>query len=67
MNPTVKDFKQRFGDILAELDNNKELDFDERDKAEVLVYVKNIVDNNLEYYLEIANLLDDIEKEMGIE
>ena len=56
--------KYRFGDLLSELYMNEE--FDERDKADVLSYVKSIVDNNLEWYLEIANILDEIEKEKDI-
>lgn len=60
-----EDIKFRFGNLLSELYMNEE--FDERDKADVLSYVKSIVDNNLKWYLEMANLLDEVEKEMGIE
>lgn len=65
MNDKPEEFKQRFYSVLSDLTWDKDLD--ERDRVEVLAYMKSQIDANLIYYKMLVKLLDEIEKEMGIE
>lgn len=65
MNDKAEEFKKRFYSVLSDLIWDKDLD--ERDKIEVLAYMKSHIDANLMYYTRLVELLDEVEKEMGIE
>lgn len=65
MNDKAEEFKKRFYSVLSDLTWDKDLD--ERDRVEVLAYMKSQIDANLIYYKMLVKLLDEIEKEMGIE
>lgn len=65
MNDKAEEFKKRFYSVLSDLTWDKGLD--ERDRVEVLAYMKSHIDANLMYYTGLVELLDEIEKEMGIE
>lgn len=65
MNDKAEEFKKRFYSVLLDLIWDKDLD--ERDRVEVLAYMKSRIDANLMYYTGLVELLDEIEKEMVIE
>lgn len=65
MNDKAEGFKKRFYSVLSDLIWDKDLD--ERDRVEVLAYMKSHIDANLMYYTGLVKLLDEVEKEMGIE
>ena len=65
MNDKAEEFKKRFYGVLFDLIWDKDLD--ERDRVEVLTYIKLHIDENLIYYTMLVKLLDEIEEEMGIE